>query len=396
MPRPKESSFVVQFPLDTEIFQDDILNKRLEIARNIYNALVKLTLNRYGEMIKTKAYREAVLHLATIDTDDKNARKPYCDILNRLREEYGINEYAFHADVKDMQRHFKDNVDSFTAQKIATRLWAAYNKMIFGNGEAVHYKKFGEFNSVEGKSNNTGIRFADGFLLWNGLKISVKIDSKNQYEVSAFDNKIAYCRIVRRFVRGKYKFYVQIVFKGAPPLKINKKTGLPKHTLGCGDVGMDIGTQTLAWSAQNSVGITELADRVQNIEDEKRRVLRRMDRSRRATNPDNFNPDGTVKKQGRKKVKWNRSKRYIKARSRLAELSRRQATLRKLQHETLANRLLGMGDSFFVETMNFSGLAKRAKKTEKNDKGKFKRKKRFGKSIANKAPACCLPFWKEN
>ena len=40
--------------------------------------------------------------------------------------------------------------------------------------------------------------------------------------------------------------------------------------------------------------------------------------------------------------------------------------------------------------MNFAGLQKRAKNTEKNDKGKFKRKKRFGKSLANKAPAMLL------
>jgi hypothetical protein len=43
-----------------------------------------------------------------------------------------------------------------------------------------------------------------------------------------------------------------------------------------------------------------------------------------------------------------------------------------------------------VEEMNFKGLQKRAKKTEQNEDGKFKRKKRFGKSIANKAPAMLL------
>ena len=40
--------------------------------------------------------------------------------------------------------------------------------------------------------------------------------------------------------------------------------------------------------------------------------------------------------------------------------------------------------------MNFSGLQKRAKNTEKNNKGRFKRKKRFGKSLANKAPSMLL------
>ena len=40
--------------------------------------------------------------------------------------------------------------------------------------------------------------------------------------------------------------------------------------------------------------------------------------------------------------------------------------------------------------MSFKGLQRRSKKTEKNDKGRFKRKKRFGKSLANKAPAKLL------
>ena len=44
----------------------------------------------------------------------------------------------------------------------------------------------------------------------------------------------------------------------------------------------------------------------------------------------------------------------------------------------------------YVEQMNFAGLAKRAKKTEKNEKGKFKKKKRFGKSILRKSPAMLL------
>jgi hypothetical protein len=56
----------------------------------------------------------------------------------------------------------------------------------------------------------------------------------------------------------------------------------------------------------------------------------------------------------------------------------------------LANDVIRLGDDFYVETMNFKGLQARSKKTEKNDKGKFKRKKRFGKSLANKAPAMLL------
>ena len=201
---------------------------------------------------------------------------------------------------------------------------------------------------------------------------------------------ICYNRIIRKYVRNKYKYYVQIVFKGNPPVKVDPETGKSKHYIGNGDVGIDIGTRTIAISSQSDVKILELADRVQNIENQKQKLLRKMDRSRRATNPDNYNEDGTVKKQGNKKVKWNKSNHYIKYQKELNELYRKQADIRKYQHECLANYIISLGNKIYVEKMNFAGLQKRAKNTEKNDNGKFKRKRRFGKSLANKAPSMLL------
>ncbi len=136
--------------------------------------------------------------------------------------------------------------------------------------------------------------------------------------------------------------------------------------------------------------ILELADRINNIEKEKRKILRKLDRSRRATNRNNFNLDRTIKKQGNKKVWWIRSNRYIKLQQNLKELYRKQKDIRKYQHEKLANEIISLGDNIYVEKMNFSGLQKRSKKTELNEKGKFKRKKRFGKSLGNKAPSMFL------
>ena len=56
----------------------------------------------------------------------------------------------------------------------------------------------------------------------------------------------------------------------------------------------------------------------------------------------------------------------------------------------MANYIISLGNKVYVEKMNFAGLGRRAKNTEKNDKGKFKRKKQFGKSLANKAPSMLL------
>lgn len=377
------SRYCVTFPLITEKYQETILNKRFEISRQLYNAVLSKAYKRYKSMIGTKKYRQLK---EQINNANEKEKKLLYKQLNEMYKQYRLNEYSLHEDIQEMQHHFSENIDSFTAQKIATRVWSAFEDLLFGDGEIVHFKKYGELDSLEGKSNKTGIRFKDGFLIWNGLKIPVKIDYNNPYEYQALKDEICYCRIKRRFIKGKYKYYLQIVFKGVPPMKINKDGEVKRH-IGNGTVGLDIGTQTIAIVSNVDVKLLELADRVNNIEKEKRRILRYMDRSRRANNPDNFNEDGTIKKG---KLKWAKSNRYIKAQNKLRELYRKQADVREYQHQLLSNYILSLGNKIKVEEMNFKGLQKRSKKTEKNDKGKFKRKKRFGKSLANKAPAKLL------
>ena len=75
-----------------------------------------------------------------------------------------------------------------------------------------------------------------------------------------------------------------------------------------------------------------------------------MDRSRRTTNPDNYKKDGTIKKQGNKKVIWNKSNHYIKYQNELKELYRKQADIRKYQHECLANYIISLGNKVYDET----------------------------------------------
>lgn len=378
--------FTVQFPLKTEKYQEDILDKRFEFGRQIYNSLLNIIQKRYREMIKTKKYRNLISQLSGNKNKDKSTWKK----IKVIRKQFGMSEYSFYTDVQKVQHHFSKNIDASTARSIATNLWQAYEKLFFENGESIHYKRYNSLNSLSGKSNKNGIRFRDGIISWNGLKIPVVINYNNYYENQALKSEITYCRIVRKFVRDKYKYYVQIVFKGNPPIKVDNETGEVKHYLGEGDVGIDIGTSTIAYSSATDVKILELADKVQNIENQKRRLLRKMDRSRRSTNPDNYNEDGTIKKQGNRKMVWNKSNHYIKYQKQLKELYRKQADVRKYQHECLANQIISLGDNIYVEKMNFQGLAKKPTKTEKSDKGKFKRKKRFGKSICNRAPSMLL------
>lgn len=397
---PKQR-YVLTLKLETEQYQEDILSKRFEIGRQLYNAVLNVSLKRYKEMVKTKRWRENQVNISNVYKTEKDKDKAkklakiYFEVKKEMLKEFNITEYSLHNDVKNMQKHFKYNIDSFTSQKISSNIWKSYDKLVYGNGEMVHFKSYNDgINSLEGKSNSTGIRYKLDLnsLEWNGLKIPCQ-SNLNEYEETALGDKICYCRIVRKFIRGDYKYSLQLILDGIPPIKVNKETGEIKIDIGLGDVGIDIGTQTVAYISDYDCKLYELAPRVQNIENEKGKIQRYMDRSKRATNSDNFNSDGTIKRGV--KLEWNYSNGYAKARNILKDLYRKQSDIRKQDHNIMANEIIVQGDKVLVETMNFKGLQARAKNTTKNEKtGKFNKKKRFGKSLGNKAPSMFLTILK--
>lgn len=116
--------FIVQFPLKTEKYQEDILNKRFEIGRQIYNSLVNITQKRYKEMIKTKRYRNLISQLS----GDKNKDKDIWKQINDIRKQFGMSEYSFYHDVKKLQHHFSDNIDAYTKEEGRTKVYT-YHKL---------------------------------------------------------------------------------------------------------------------------------------------------------------------------------------------------------------------------------------------------------------------------
>ena len=380
-------------PLRLEKWQADRLEKRLEIARQIYNTLLRFELKKLSRLESSAEYQEIQSNLKEIT--DKAERSKLYKSLDKLRRDAGFSEYAFKTDIKDFYKHFNANIGSSVAvHGIAEQVWVAFDRLFYGNGKAVHFKKRGEMDSVRGysvsgKSGGVEIIFRGTYVEWKGLKLPIKLDADNPYESEMLQKRVKYCRIVRKRGKRKNHWYVQLMLEGKPAVKFDKKTGEVRHPVGTGAVGIDIGPQTIAYVSDNEVKLQELADRVNNIENEKRILQRKLDRSRRATNPDNYAPDGTIKRGV--KLTRNKSKRYLKTQRELANLQRRQAEIRKQQHNALANHLLSLGDRFYVEDMEWPALTHRAKKTEISEKtGRYKRKKRFGKSVGNKAPAALI------
>ena len=201
----------------------------------------------------------------------------------------------------------------------------------------------------------------------------------------AFLDRTKYVRLLSRTIRGRRRYFVQIVKEGKPPRK--------NRTVGSADsaVGIDIGPSAVAYysTGEKKAAIEPLAPNAccEELDRKVGRLQRCMARSLEASNPDAKDENGRWKKG----VKLNKSKRWEKNRVKLANLKRRLAVNRRQDHEKAANRIIALGTDVRVEDTPITSWTKRAKETTVRKKdGKINRKKRFGKSVANHAPGLLL------
>ncbi|MCM3727662.1 transposase [Neobacillus cucumis] len=366
MSKERKIRYIVELDVLLETFQLHILETRFEIARHISNACKGKMLENIALMRADEEYQSWL---------KKEKSEVRSAALGEIREKYDVSQTGAERIVKEMGKHFKQkkpnnskhkqkiHLDSHLVQKIALQVWKSISDYLFGKGKKVHFKKYGQFDSVEGKNNKAGLTYENGVLYWNGLEMKVHIPMKDKYIQKALHDEITYCRLVRKTIRGQVKYYLQLVFKGTPP---------QKHKTCDGEVGLDIGISTIAAVSDKEVMIEEFCDGLEMMEKEKRRIFRKMDRSRRATNPNRYNENGTTKKGNRDK--WIRSKHYWKQLFKLKEICRKIASVRKIMHNKLANTILNMGNQVYCEKMNYKGL----------------QKTKFGKRIGYKAPSMFL------
>ena len=407
--------FVLELPLRVEKYQADILNKRYELLRQLYNYVQGKLLRQYRYFEQMKDYQ-----ICKTFKDKREFIKAHSfhinGVLGRNKEllDISFDEYGIMGLVTKLGQKLIGSGKTYTDMGISStilanlsdNIWSSWNKKLYDyHADRITFKKYGSLNTfgsgkiVQKKDNEVKEYFPGMVLHLERMEIEIKTNGglgkkatfitlpilhnpkHADYEMMALaggSSSIKVLTIVRRLVRGQYKYYLQMSIEGEKPQK--------GRMLGKGNVGIDLGPTTVAVSGENIACIDKLASKCDNIQAEITKLARKIDRSRRANNPQNYNEDGTIKR-GIKLV-WYDSKRYKELRRELAELRRKQAAIRKQQHIDRANALLKEGDTFIVENNQISGWTTRAKETKVNEKtGKIQKKKRFGKSVANHAPS---------
>jgi transposase len=256
----------------------------------------------------------------------------------------------------------EEHIHAHIAQKLATRAFKAVQKKAFGIAKNVRFKGKNQMDSLEGKEADNGLIFRDNTLLWAGLKIPCIVDTENDVIAYGLHHKLKYCRIVRRVINRKNRFYLQLILEGTPYQN-------PKNKIGTEEIGLDVGVGTIATVADTKATLKQFCSELIPDQKKKRKLQRKLDRSLRATNPDNYNPNGTVKK-GKKGKKFKKSNRYKTISQDLAETDRILAAHRKSLHGKDINEIIATGTQIKTENVSYKGW-----------------QKRYGRSIGMRAPS---------
>ena len=326
-------SYIVELPLRVNDQQNRFLEKAFEFGRTLYNATLGTALGRLQRMRETKAGRGA---------RDMPKGKARTKAFSAVHKAFGLTEFGLTIIANNHRKASgRKDIGAHEAQSIGKAVWRGLQRHMFQKAGRPRFKSFRRgLNSIEG-TNNREIMYKPerGAIVWRKHVMPyMKLDTGYMKEALASDRHVKYCRIVRRTLNGVKRWFVQLVVEGLPPVR---KVYAPK----CEVVGIDPGPSRIAYFHEQHAAIVEVAPHVDLQEPKIRLLQRRIDRSRRANNP-----DGTVKKGS---STWNTSNRGRRTAAKLAEHHRCLAATRKRDHGELVNDLLQIGGTIKIEKNNY-------------------------------------------
>ena len=383
------------------------LEKSFRISNSVYNEGISFGLKRFEAMKRNPYYQELLeaLRLAKAGIDKlKKAKKKtkgliqqvklYDKALFELRKAYGLTESELQKYLAQQRQKDGSPYKQLAAceiQVIANQAMKTLEKVLFYQIKPHKVKFRSKYDWQVGyrnKTNEQATRLAPSnkkdiayrlYIHKKSTFVDIPVKAFNKYQQMSLlrCEKIKYVQIVRKTIRGKKVYYLQIVCQGFPPLKVTKGNEV---------VGIDPGISTVAFASPKEVALIDL---VPNDITRKEKLLKRLDqaieRSRRVNNSECYNENGTIKKGTRFKRPSNRQLRL---------LNRRRKTYRSLSEERtklqgqLVNQLVSQASSIKMEELNVKGLQKRSRDIRINPKtNRPFSKKRFGKAIFRAAPS---------
>lgn len=357
MVRSTTASFITEIPLKVDSKQEAELLSRFQAGRHLYNACLNEAMKRL-ELVRNSELYTAIRKIP------RTKKKERSEAFKKARAQYRYSEYDLHSFATITSKNAKwitEKIDSNTQQKLATRAFKASERVMLGTAKNVRYKVPSRFRSIEGKTNKQGLRWKDDCLVWGKLVLQPIVDPANSVIRHGLESPVKYVRLLWRILNGKRRWYAQLVNEGVPYQK-------PQNYVSDGLIGLDLNISNIAFVGDDHADLLPFAEKVPTFQHQITALQRKMQRSQRANNSDNFEPNFKARKGRREIVKkgklkkgkaqWKKSSNYLKASAKKRELERRKTAYAKTQNRRVVNEILRHGKHIKTENVSLKGWQK--------------------------------------
>ena len=405
--RAQTPSYVVSTKVQLPESITERLEKSFRISNSAYNEALSFGLKRFEALKRNSYYQEllearrlALKGIAKLEKAEKKAKglkqqvKCYNKALFELRKAYSLTKFELQKYLGKQRRQPGSPYQQLGAgeiQVIVEQAYQALEKVLFYQikPHKVRFRsKFDLDVSYRNRVNTEATRLVPSdkkdvayrlYIHKASTFVDIPVKAFNKYQQINLmrSEKIKYVQIIRKTIRGKKVYYLQIVCQGFPPSKVSKGEGV---------VGIDPGISTVAFASPSEVALVDLVPAtITQKEKHLKRLDQRIERSRRVNNPECYDERGKIKKGARFKRPSNRQ---LRLRNRRRKVYRALTEERKKLQGQLVNRLVSQASIIKIEDLNVKGLQKRSRDIRINPKtNRPFSKKRFGKAIFRAAPS---------
>ena len=247
--RAQTPSFVVSVKLLLPEPVQNHLKKSFRIANSAYNEALSFGLLRFEAMKQNPTYQELldsrrVLLAKSEKKQETKEFKAQMKELNRslveIRKDYSLTEFGLSHYLSQQRRKpgsVYEHLNSGELQVVAGQVIKTLEKVIFYQIEShkVRFRsKYDSDMSFCNRVNSTGTRLVESdktgiayrlFIHKASTFVDIPVKAFNHYQQMSIlrSERIKYVQIVRKTIRGKKMYYLQIVCEGYPPAKCSFK-----------------------------------------------------------------------------------------------------------------------------------------------------------------------------
>ena len=424
-----DNCHVLELALWTNAYQEHFLGRVFSECRRFRNDLAGNAMHRIMRLRQDLKYRSLLETFSSLKKSGIDASSQLKEIRGRLSAIRTIHGLASRGQFEKLvsptrNSHYNTTfLQSHVAQTIAADVWAGVEKILYSNGKDLSIKGEHEFLSIRGKSNETAIVFnpvqmsvrvgkhiipvsggVDEYQKTDLAKIRASfLSEKNGY--GPLPGCIRFNRIIRMLVNDhgciKWGYWLQVTADGPAP----KSNFARKHTVNADRSGRTLAidpSQTMmsCCTSDGNAFFLLLDGKNPQADMASSEVSVRLDQSRRASNPERYNPDGTYRKGSvnawtGKKSDWNSTPNYETLRRRRRLMMQKQGETLRTRRNEMCNNLVSAYSVIKTEGTNYLALSVRSKRMRIRQGGAIASKKRFGETIHRFAPSLFLSTLKQ-